>query len=338
MKKTTLCAAALLACLSGATQAQQSSVTLYGLASLELLSISGYNGGTLAAPAVGNARQLNNSKVTNSRLGFRGTEDLGGGLSAIFELESAIALDSGAQAHATKFWNRGSFVGFKSASLGTLTFGRQWNVQDAALGRFFIGGGYAVFQFGEFGYVSDLVDGSVKYVSPDLSGVTVRLLATPRNTTTGQTLEAAVNYVAGPFEAGGTVRRYRNVATGLEDRQSALGASYTLGDWRIHAGAASSDAPTLGKREARAYDLGLVWNATPITQFTLDYVRRDLLDSPDDSYFVRLQGTYQMSRRTALFANLVTLRNQGAAAEKFYGAGAAGRNQNVVSLGIRHAF
>ena len=49
----------------------------------------------------------------NSRLGFRGTEDLGGGLKAVFQLESVVAVDSGAAGSATSFWNRDTFVGLR---------------------------------------------------------------------------------------------------------------------------------------------------------------------------------------------------------------------------------
>jgi GBP family porin len=339
MKKSSIhmaCIGSLLSLCAAGAQAQ-SQVTIYGIASLEALQVTGVNTGTNAAPVIGKQTRLDNSKVTNSRLGFRGTEDLGGGLSAVFGLESAIALDTGAQANATKFFNRGSFVGLKSESLGTLTLGRQWDLEDSVMSRYFIGGGYTVFQFAEFGYISDLVDNAVKYVSPNLGGLSLQALAAPGEGVTGPTREVAANYVAGPFEIGGTYRTSEN-QFGQKDKQSGLGASYKLGDVRLHAGWAGSDPKALGLRKARAYDLGVVWDATPSTSFTLDYVKRDQLKTRDDSYFVRLQGTYQLSKRTALFANLVTMKNKGTANQKFYGNGAPGQDQNVYSLGIRHSF
>lgn len=329
-------AIAALAASAGSAQAQ-SQVTVYGLASVELLRVTGVNNGTLAAPNVGSQTRLDNSKVTNSRIGFRGTEDLGGGWSAVFGLESAVALDTGAQANTSKFWNRGSFVGLKSNDFGTLTFGRQWNLQDGVMSRYFIGGGYAVFQLSEFGYISDLVDNAVKYASPTWGGLQVQALVAPGEGSGSKVGELAANYVAGPFEIGATYREAENPA-GLKDKQSAMGVSYKLGDWRLHGGLAFSDPKALGLRKAKAYDIGLVWDATPVLNITLDYVKRDQKDSGDDSDYWRLQGTYALSKRSALFANLVALRNDGAAAQKFYGNGAAGQNQNVFSLGIRHWF
>ncbi|MFT3666229.1 porin [Piscinibacter sp.] len=332
-KLLALCGA--LAAASG-NAAAQSQVTVYGLASVEMLNITGFNNGTLAAPQIGTQRRLDNSKVTNSRLGFRGVEDLGSGLSAVFGLEGAIALDTGAQANASKFWNRGSYVGLSSRSLGTLTFGRQWDIEDSIMARYFIGAGYAVFQFSEFGYISDLVDNAVKYVSPKMGGLTVQALAAPGEGS-GRVWEVGGTYALGPFDMGLTHRRARNAAD-VESRQSSFGLSYSFGTVRVHGGIAVSDPKALGLAKARAYDLGVVWDALPQTQVTLDYVKRDLLDSPDDSYYVRLQGTYSLSKRTALFVNLVTLKNEGQAREKFYGAGAPGVDQNVTSLGIRHWF
>ena len=326
-----------LACAATAAHAQTSSVTLYGLASVEMLHVTGFNAGTLADPVVGSTTRLDNSKVTNSRLGLRGEEDLGGGLKAVFGLESAIALDTGAQAHATKFWNRGSFVGLSSASYGALTLGRQWNLQDEIMGRYFIGGGYAVFQYREFGYISDLVDNAIKYVSPNWGGLKVQALYAPGEGASGPVREIGGNYTVGSVDFGVTYRSAKNLA-GQEDKQTGIGASYQMGPVRLHAGYAVSDPKALGLLKAKAYDLGLVWTVSPQTTATLDYVKRDQQGTGNDSYFVRLQGNYQVSKRTALFANYVTLRNSGTAAERFYGAGAPGVNQNVASLGIRHSF
>jgi predicted porin len=82
---------------------------------------------------VGNASltDQSNSQLFNSYLGFRGTEDLGGGLSAMFRLEGALAPDVGNMgatvAGNSKFYNRQSHVGLNMGSAGTLTLGRQFH-------------------------------------------------------------------------------------------------------------------------------------------------------------------------------------------------------------------
>jgi predicted porin len=105
MKKSTIVAASMLSCATAATA--QSSVTLFGLldAGVSHYSVKSefYNntGRLVLPPAIappGASRSqtaLSNSGTSNSRLGFRGTEDLGGGLSASFWLEAALANDSG---------------------------------------------------------------------------------------------------------------------------------------------------------------------------------------------------------------------------------------------------
>ena len=71
-------------------------------------------------------KRVDSGTYTASRLIFRGTEDLGGGLGALFYLEHRFNLDVGALQSATKFWNAGSYVGLSSKDLGTVTLGRQY--------------------------------------------------------------------------------------------------------------------------------------------------------------------------------------------------------------------
>lgn len=96
-----LCALSLLA--AAGTAQTQSSVTLYGIVDAAARYSSGldaaYNGSAISHFVV-------NSGINNtSRFGLRGVEDLGGGLKAVFNLESGINVDTGAQANATKLFD-----------------------------------------------------------------------------------------------------------------------------------------------------------------------------------------------------------------------------------------
>src|SRR5205807_2074127 len=62
---------------------------------------------------------------SGSRWGVKGSEDLGGGLKAIFRLESEFVVQTGEMDTPGVLFNRDSWVGLESASLGKLTFGRQ---------------------------------------------------------------------------------------------------------------------------------------------------------------------------------------------------------------------
>ena len=113
---------ALLACAAGVAQAQ-SSVTVYGLLDVGLSHINNVGGVSTT--------KMDSSINTPSRLGFRGVEDLGGGLSAFFVLENRFNVDTGTSF--PQLFNRASFVGLKSTTWGTLTVGRQFDFFNSAL-------------------------------------------------------------------------------------------------------------------------------------------------------------------------------------------------------------
>jgi len=129
MNKNTLLAASLLSCATAATA--QSSVTLFGVVDVGVSYYSAtsefYN--NTASPVVPlpsvtrSLTALSNSGISNSRLGFRGTEDLGGGLAAGFWLEAGPTPDSGATAIAS--FARRSTVSL-SAPLGEIRLGRDF--------------------------------------------------------------------------------------------------------------------------------------------------------------------------------------------------------------------
>lgn len=106
----------------GAIQAQaQPSVPIqiYGQVTAGLTYLNHQTGAT-------STRDLSNNQFAASLLGFRGTEDLGGGISAFFRLEHGFNADNGTVA-ATKFWNRQSFVGLNVNPMVTISLGRQFH-------------------------------------------------------------------------------------------------------------------------------------------------------------------------------------------------------------------
>jgi len=123
MKKSLFALAALTA-FAGAASAQ-SSVTVYGILDV------GYIGGnssavvnSTATKTTGNA--FSDSAQSTSRLGFKGTEDLGGGLSAFFTIEQAITPDSSSAFSSGATANRQTFVGLKKNGIGDFAFGTQY--------------------------------------------------------------------------------------------------------------------------------------------------------------------------------------------------------------------
>jgi predicted porin len=110
MKKSLLALAALTA-FAGAASAQ-SSVTLYGRVDLSVVKGIGSDAKSIA-------------NGSGSRLGLRGTEDLGGGLSALFNIEHRFNADTGAVSSTTRFWTGRSLVGLQGG-FGQVVFGREY--------------------------------------------------------------------------------------------------------------------------------------------------------------------------------------------------------------------
>ena len=110
MKKS-LIAFAALASIAGAASAQ-SSVTLYGRIDL-----------AVGKPVGNTAKYMGNG--SGSRFGVRGVEDLGGGMSAFFQLEHRFDADTGAQTNPARFWAGRSIVGLQGG-FGKITLGREY--------------------------------------------------------------------------------------------------------------------------------------------------------------------------------------------------------------------
>nr|WKF59822.1 Outer membrane porin protein [Paraburkholderia busanensis] len=206
MKRLALLAlpAALLA--SGAYA--QSSVTLYGIVDAGIAyvhnaqSASGQNQSTLVKFSSGN--------VSGSRWGLKGTEDLGGGLAAVFQLENGFNVGTGTLGQGSREFGRKAVVGLSSSTLGTVTLGRQYDpivdlVQGLTEDNYF-GGTFA--SPGDLdNYDNSLrVSNSIKYVSPLFAGFQVEALygvgGVAGATGNGQTYSFGAAYANGPLSLG----------------------------------------------------------------------------------------------------------------------------------------
>ena len=97
----------------------QSSVTLYGVID-EGIDYTSNSGGKRAF-------DLQSGYVQGSRWGLKGTEDLGGGLKAVFQLENGFDVSSGKLGQGGRMFGRQAYVGLQSDQFGTVTFGRQYD-------------------------------------------------------------------------------------------------------------------------------------------------------------------------------------------------------------------
>ncbi|RXZ38675.1 porin [Oxalobacteraceae bacterium CAVE-383] len=130
MHKSVIAAAVSAACVFPIAVQAQTSVTVYGkmYPSFDHVNVSGGTAAgtpvsTLSASAKGtNATSLNTMDAPNSRLGFRGTEDLGDGLKAIFQLEMGFGLDTGGGKAGDPIFSRNTFLGLQG-KFGTVKLG-----------------------------------------------------------------------------------------------------------------------------------------------------------------------------------------------------------------------
>jgi len=209
MKKTLL-AAALLAGFAGAANAQ-SNVTLYGIVDAGFL-----NDKTEGSKAING---INSGLGAQSRWGIRGSEDIGNGLKAIFQLESGFDVDTGISTQQNRLFGRYAFVGLESARAGRLTLGRTTNlgfmwaagiVNPFGLSylRSSIGTTFGYNQ-GDFG-AGSRVNNSAYYYSPVIAG-----------------FQGAVGY---SFQAGqGTVNEQEVSGNGNNNRLVDVGLKYENG-------------------------------------------------------------------------------------------------------------
>jgi predicted porin len=171
MKKSLFAIAAVTA-FAGAAQAQ-SSVTVYGIIDMGFSSTSARVGNSKATDA--GFIQKGNGSQTSSRLGFRGNEDLGGGLSAFFTIETEVS----GMTTDTVNGNRQTFVGLGKKGIGRVAIGTQYTVIHDAVVSTDPGG-------------SNNVIGSV--IRP-VAGATDRNLSTMNNGAGGNHLVRATNMI-----------------------------------------------------------------------------------------------------------------------------------------------
>ncbi|SDR36968.1 Outer membrane protein (porin) [Paraburkholderia fungorum] len=197
----------------------QSSVTLYGLIDESVQYVNN------ATPQGGSVVKLYQGNLQGSRWGLKGTEDLGGGLKAIFQLENGFDVNNGSMNGGLLF-GRQAYVGLTSDSFGTTTLGRQYDpivdLVQPLTGDNYFGSTFATPGDVDNNDNSFRVNNAIKYVSPVFSGFQFEgmyaLGGAAGSTGSGQTWAGAATYATGPFSiAAGYLRADNNNTTALRD-------------------------------------------------------------------------------------------------------------------------
>ncbi|CAG9188981.1 Porin, GBP family [Paraburkholderia tropica] len=203
MKKT-LMVAALTGVFATAAHAQ-SSVTLYGLIDAGITYANNSGGHSLWKASSGT--------VNGSRWGLRGSEDLGGGLKAIFTLESGFSIMNGTAGQSSRMFGRQAFVGLASNQYGAVTLGRQYDsVVDYVAPLSNTGTQYGG-TIAAHPYDNDNLNNSIRFNN------TIKY--------------SSVNYAG--FKFGGTYS-FSNSSEFANNRAYSFGASYNWGGLNVAAG------------------------------------------------------------------------------------------------------
>jgi predicted porin len=340
-------AAALLSQLG--TAHADLSTTLYGAIGLDVVSASKVY--TKATGKSGSVVKIDDNAIVNSRFGIKGGEDLGGGLNAVFGLESSISPDTGSAR--SSFWNRGAYVGL-AGGFGSVKVGHQWDVADDYMGNYFVFAYYSPFFFDGFGSLSNYYDNAIKYNSPKIGGFEGGVFYSAGekagHTSAGQFYQAVGTYSAGPFSLGLALSTEKDPNSGSQgNTMYAVGAAYDFGVAKARLGLADTDvhfayngdtklSTYSGAFKAKLLDLGVDVPISKEFSASVDYVSKDVKQSKDDTSYLRLQGGYKLSKRTSLNANVIFLKNSGNASFVWYGDGAPGQKQTILTAGITHSF
>lgn len=352
--------------LSAAAAAQaQSSYNVYGVIDLSVGStqLSGL------PTAADNKRltKVDGNNMTTSYLGFKGVEDLGGGLKAGFTLEAFLRPDTGAAGRsdanttvtpnvpADNFWGRAANV-YLQSDLGKLTIGRQGNLlfgQVASYNPF--GGAFglspAVRLTFQTKWGNDRGDSSwsnaITYSSPNLAGFTgsVSYQAGEDSTLAERNSYAlSANYANGPFAIGGAWQTVRsaeapkvNLSKGQRQNFGLVSTSYDLGVAKLFGqyGEFSNSGYSAGLRiDTKLYQLGASVPVTKMSKLMLSYGESKETPvqggtTPVTKHRITSLGyDLNLSKRTDVYAVVMVDKEQLAKFE----------SGTSVVFGLRHAF
>lgn len=353
----TLLAAALFG--AGIT-AQAQSVTIYGIVDLGVEHLTHVNANSDSL-----TRMPNLTGTVPSRLGFRGSEDLGGGWQALFNLESGIALDSGGFNNGGRMWGRTAFVGIAGPG-GRVTLGRQATMTPLAVSSHVMGPSLYSFASHDPYIPNAISDNSIAYLGT-LAGVTLGAsyslgrdaasaggpAATncPGETTDRRQCRqwsALLKYDAAAFGAalshdvmhGGPSAALGLTRSSETDARTVVSAWGRVGGVKFSGGLLHRERDNLAPLKSKLAYAGASIPVTPLLSIDIELSRLDIKASPSDSTMAVVRGVYNQSKRSAIYAMVGQIRNKGAAAVSLSAGGTvgAGMSQSGVMVGMRHVF
>ncbi|HEX6735656.1 MAG TPA: porin [Azonexus sp.] len=329
----------------------QTNVTVYGIA--DVAYVNSFGG------SEGSQHNITSGGLSGSRIGFRGTEDLGNGLKALFVLEYGVDIDenNGIGDATTAAGARQQMLGLTD-NFDTFVAGRlQTAGYDFACGTSPIAGS-ALDAHNAVGVAALLncngagrADNAVAYISPNWSGfsfaynharVTEAAAASNNNDVYANLL--AGSYVNGPLNVNLTYARVDDndeVALGAEKRDEyGIRASY---DFKVLTAYAAYQTLKLdGSDRNKKWSLGVAVPVGAKGTIVAQYAGNDIETADDaDSSAYTLAYTHALSKRTTAYAGITHVRNdENANLRVGHTPNAAALDENVsaVAIGVRHTF
>ena len=344
----------------GSNAVAQSSVGIYGIVD------ACYSRADLGAAS--NARVSPGCSAGN-RLGFRGTEDLGGGMRAYFQLENGFNIDDGSIGQGGRFFGRKAIVGLSSDGVGGLELGRDYAptfyllapVDPTSFGIGTIGN---TMWTGSNPTTVARNDNAINYVSPSSWGpFGFRAQHSLGEPAAGQPKQGRdttgfnATYRSGPVYAGLAYATHNNPADNGQDKAVTLAGRYNFSSWNIAAayqigqweGSRTAVAPasstSIFSRDYRSWMVGgsvNTWASGRIILSLKGY--EDRTSGNFDAKQLTIIAMHSLSKRTDLYAGYSRLRNATGGsyaisdATTSYSGVTPGASTSVIALGVRHTF
>ena len=334
--KFKLLAVALLASAPFIASAQ-SSVTIYGVADAALAKED------TGAPG-GGRTVVNSGNQSTSRIGFRGTEDLGNDLKAVFNLEAGVAIDTGATD--TSLFGRRAVVGLQG-SFGTVLVGREYTpVADVANASDINGQGFYGSNLSSFGAnrLTRRISNSVNYRSASYSGLKFGASYGLGETVTGPSLDlkgGSVEYANGPVYLGAAYHTIDRLASG-NDKEYIFGAGFKIGEAIELRGNYMVADPEGNNNKYKQANAGASYTFGSNKIYT-NFSQSKLENGAKGNGF-SVAYSYSLSKRTNIYVAAAKIKNNDRATFPIVAAGASvvpttlGGDPSAYTIGVRHSF
>ncbi|MFM0700673.1 porin [Paraburkholderia sediminicola] len=326
----------------------QSSVSLYGAIDTGIQYLTNSNA------AGDSATRMVSSQYTPSRWGIKGTETLGSGLDAIFDLENMFNSNNGTMLQPGVLFNRNAYVGLDSVPFGTVTFGHQYTVQfDKTLyySPSYLAGS-SLLSLNIIPVSTLRVDNSVKYRSREFAGFNAEAMygfgqQVAGDSRAGRYMGGSIEYTAGGFRTRGVYEEVRGTLNGAVDlsgqvdRRTSFAAMYTFASAMVSGGVVRVTGDLALSPPGTIYWLGARYSIRPDVVVLAEGGRYDYSGAQGRPTFATVTGQYLLSKRTMLYLNVAHMSNGGGSnlsVDCYAPSGAAGMGQWGTAVGLVQRF